>query len=92
MRLLFEIDRNDYARCTRTFRRDSARAVIIEDGRIVQSRVVLMKTEKSGIPYVHGHTETGQEIFDYLQKITDEAGLNVRLSWDGDEAVLTPKN
>ena len=66
--------------------------LIIEDGRIVQSRVVLMKTEKSGIPYVHGHTETGQEIFDYLQKITDEAGLNVRLSWDGDEAVLTPKN
>ena len=63
--------------------------LVIEDGKVVSSRVVLMKTEKSGIPYVHGNTEVGREIFDYMQKITDEAGLNARLSWDGDEAVLS---
>ena len=62
--------------------------LIIEDGRIVSYRVVFTKTEKSGIPYVHGHTAEGQEIFDYMQRITIEAGLNARLSWDGDEAVL----
>ena len=46
------------------------------------------QVDKSGIPYVHGHTAEGQEIFDYMQRITIEAGLNARLSWDGDEAVL----
>ena len=65
--------------------------LIIEDGKIVSYRVVFTLTEKSGIPYVHGHTETGQEIFDYFQRITDEAGLNVKLTWDGDEAVLSEK-
>ena len=63
--------------------------LIIEDGKITSNRVILMKTEKSGIPYVHGQGETGQEIFDYMQKITTEAGLNARLTWDGDEVVLS---
>ena len=44
-----------------------------------------MKVERDGVPYVHGHTQTGQEIFDYMQRITVEAGLNGRLRWDGDE-------
>lgn len=65
--------------------------LIIEDGRIVSNRVVFTRTEKSGIPYVHGHTPEGQEIFDYMQRITTEAGLNAILSWDGDEAVLNEK-
>ena len=65
--------------------------LIIEDGKIVSYRVVFTLTEKSGIPYVHGRADRGQEIFDYFQKITDEAGLNVKLSWDGDEAVLSEK-
>ncbi len=63
--------------------------LIIEDGKVVSSRVVFMLTEKSGIPYVHGQGKVGQEIFDYFQKITTQAGLNVKLVWDEDEAVLT---
>ena len=63
--------------------------LIIEDGKVVSSRVVFLLTEKSGIPYVHGQGKVGQEIFDYFQRITTEAGLNVKLAWDGDEAVLT---
>ena len=66
-----------------------AAKLVIEDGKIVSYRVVLMLTEKSGIPYVHGQDKVGQEIFDYLQRITAEAGLNAKLSWDGDEAVLS---
>ena len=65
--------------------------LIIEDGKITSYRVVFTRTEKSGIPYVHGQTAEGQEIFDYMQRITDEAGLNVQLAWDGDEAVLGEK-
>lgn len=63
--------------------------LIIEDGKIASYRMVLMKVEKNGVPYVHGQTETGQEIFDYMQRITDEAGLNARFDWDGDEVVIS---
>ncbi|MBR6667627.1 MAG: NUDIX domain-containing protein [Clostridia bacterium] len=34
MRLLFSIDLQDYADCTRVFRRDSARGVILRSGRV----------------------------------------------------------
>ena len=34
MRQLFDLDAKDYASCTRTFVRDSARSIIIRDGRI----------------------------------------------------------
>ena len=62
--------------------------LIIEDGKITSYRMVLMKVEKDGAPYVHGHTAVGQEIFDYMQRITDEAGLNAKFAWDGDEVVI----
>ena len=63
--------------------------LILEDGKLASSRMVLMKVERDGVPYVHGRGAVGQEIFDYMQRITVEAGLNGRLSWDGDEAVLS---
>lgn len=59
-----------------------------EDGKITSNRLVLMKVEKNGVPYVHGQTETGQEIFDYMKRITEEAGLNAQYKWDGDEVVI----
>ena len=34
MRLLFELDLHDYAECTRTFVRNSARSIIIRDGKV----------------------------------------------------------
>lgn len=62
--------------------------LIIKDKKIISNRMVLMKVEKSGVPYVHGNTETGREIMEYMQKITEEAGLNAKLSWDGDDVVI----
>jgi len=62
--------------------------LIIENKKIVSFRYVPMKVEKDGRPYVHGHTEKGQEIFDYVEKITREAGLNAKFSWDGDDVVI----
>lgn len=62
--------------------------LILEEGKVVSYRMVLLKVEKDGAPYVHGHTEIGQEIFDYLQNITKEAGLNAIFSWDGDDVVI----
>ena len=34
MRLLFEIDLKDYAECTHTYVRNSARSIVIKDGKI----------------------------------------------------------
>ena len=34
MRLLFEMDQKDYDSCTHTFIRNSARSIIIRDGRV----------------------------------------------------------
>ncbi len=34
MKLLFEMDKNDYDQCTHVFRRDSARSIIIRGGRV----------------------------------------------------------
>jgi len=62
--------------------------LVIEDKKVVEYRMILMLTEKSGIPYVHGQGETGQEIFDYMVKITKEAGFDTEFAWDGDEVVI----
>ena len=63
--------------------------LVLEDGKVASYRMVLMKVERDGVPYVHGQGEVGQEIFDYMQRITTEAGLNGRLAWVGDEAEIT---
>ena len=34
MRLLFEIDKQDYGACTHSFIRNSARSIIVQDGRV----------------------------------------------------------
>jgi hypothetical protein len=38
-------------------------------------------------PHILKHDEQGQEIFDHLDKITREAGLNTRYEWEGDEVI-----
>ena len=62
--------------------------LIIEDKKIVEFRMILMVTEKSGIPYVHGQDEKGNSCFEFMQKITTEAGFDTKLIWDGDEVVI----
>ncbi len=62
--------------------------LIIEEGKIASYRYVPVKVEKDGVPYVHGQTEAGREVFDYVEKITKDAGLNALFKWDGDEVVV----
>ena len=62
--------------------------LVLEDGAVQSYRMVLMKVERDGVPYVHGRGEVGQEIFDYMQRITTEAGLNARLRWEGNEVCI----
>jgi len=62
--------------------------LVIENKKIVEFRMILMVTEKSGIPYVHGQDEKGKACFDFMQKITADAGFDAKLSWDGNEVVI----
>jgi len=63
--------------------------LIIENKKIVEFRMVLMVTEKSGIPYVHGQDEKGKAAFDYMVKANKEGHLNAKFAWDGDEVVIS---
>ena len=74
MRLLFEIDRNDYARCTRTFRRDSARAVIIKDGSIAMIHSLRYDHYK----FPGGGIEDGEDpVHAMMRETREETGLIV---------------
>lgn len=62
--------------------------LVIENKHVAEYRLILMKTEKSGIPYVHGHDETGEEILSFMKDITQKAGFATAFKWDGGEVVL----
>lgn len=65
-----------------------AAKLIIEDKKVISYRYIPMKVEKDGVPYAHGQTKEGQEVFNYMEKITQGAGLNARYSWKDDEVEI----
>ncbi len=77
MRLLFEMDAKDYGGCTHTHRRDSARSIIIENGRIAMVRSLKYDYYK----FPGGGIENGEEPVDAMIRETrEEAGLSVDVS------------
>ena len=72
MRLLFNMDRNDYADCTRTFVRNSARSIIIENGKIF-----MIYSRKFGFyKFPGGGIEKGETPVEAMIRETrEEAGL-----------------
>ncbi len=74
MRLLFEMDKKDYGGCTRTFMRDSARSIIIRNGKIAM--IHSLKYDYYKFP--GGGIEPGESTADALIRETaEEAGLTV---------------
>ncbi len=74
MRLLFEMDKKDYGGCTRTFTRDSARSVIIRDGKIAM--IHSLKYDYYKFP--GGGIEHGEKPVEAMIRETrEEAGLVV---------------
>lgn len=74
MRLLFELDQKDHAACTRTFRRDSARSIIIRDGKIAMAHSRKYDTYK----FPGGGIESGEDPVEAMIRETrEEAGLIV---------------
>lgn len=75
MRLLFEIDKKDYAHCTRRFVRDSARSIIIRDGRIAM--IHSLKYDYYKFP--GGGIEAGESPVEAMIRETrEEAGIVVK--------------
>lgn len=74
MRLLFEMDKKDYAACTRTHVRDSARSIIIRDG-----KVAMVRSLKYGYyKFPGGGIEAGESPVEAMIRETrEEAGLVV---------------
>ena len=64
---------------------------IVEDGKIVETRYVPMIVDKEGVTRVVTRENGGQQVFDYMKKITDGAGLNAAFEWVGDEVRIQAK-
>ena len=74
MRLLFELDLHDYAECTRSFVRNSARSIIIRDGKVAM--VHSLKYDYYKFP--GGGIEAGENPVEAMIRETrEEAGLTV---------------
>ena len=74
MRLLFEMDMKDYGECTHSFRRDSARSIIIRNG-----KVAMIHSEKYDYyKFPGGGIENGEDPIEAMIRETqEEAGLTV---------------
>ena len=74
MRTLFEMDKKDYGGCTRTFTRNSARSIIIRNGKVAM--VHSLKYDYYKFP--GGGIEGGENPVDAMIRETrEEAGLKV---------------
>ncbi len=74
MRLLFEMDKKDYGGCTQTFQRDSARSIIIRNGRIA----MIHSQKYDYYKFPGGGIENGENPIDAMIRETlEEAGLAV---------------
>ena len=60
----------------------------ITDKKISRISYIPLYMNKESQPEVLKHDQRGQEVFDYMEKITQGAGLNARYEWDGDEVVI----
>ena len=72
MRLLFEMDKKDYADCTRSFVRNSARSIIISD-----KKVAMIHSEKYDYyKFPGGGIEVGEDpVAAMIRETREEAGL-----------------
>ena len=74
MRLLFEMDKKDYSGCTHTYTRDSARSIIIRDGKVAM--IHSLKYDYYKFP--GGGIEGGENPVEAMIRETrEEAGLVV---------------
>lgn len=62
--------------------------LIVREKRIAETRLIPMLVNKEGAPVIVGQKDGGQEVLDYIEKVTKAAGLNAGFVWDGNEVVI----
>lgn len=74
MRLLFEMDKKDYAHCTHTFTRNSARSIIITEGKVA----LIHSLKYDYYKFPGGGIENGESpVVAMIRETREEAGLVV---------------
>jgi poly-gamma-glutamate synthesis protein (capsule biosynthesis protein) len=61
---------------------------VIEDGQISKVSYLPCLAEESTPPEILKNDKRGQQVFEYMQNITQGAELNARFEWQGDEVLL----
>lgn len=61
---------------------------LISGGRITRVSYLPCLVNKKGQPEILKNDERGQQVFSYMKKITQIAGLNAAFEWDGNEIVI----
>jgi poly-gamma-glutamate synthesis protein (capsule biosynthesis protein) len=61
---------------------------IVEGRKITRVSFLPCLISDRGHPEILKHEERGQQVFDYMNKITKAAKLNVQYEWDGDEVTI----
>jgi poly-gamma-glutamate synthesis protein (capsule biosynthesis protein) len=62
----------------------------IEGGKISRVGFLPCMLDDRGYPEVLKHDERGQQVFDYMGRITGAVELDTKYEWDGDEVVVLP--
>ena len=60
----------------------------ISNGKITRVSYLPCLVNKQGQPEILKNDERGQQVFNYMDKITQAAGLNAQYEWDGNEVVI----
>jgi poly-gamma-glutamate synthesis protein (capsule biosynthesis protein) len=62
---------------------------VVENRQISRVSYLPCMMNARGWPQVLGHDAAGEQVFCYVETITQAAGLNARFQWDGDEIVIS---
>jgi poly-gamma-glutamate capsule biosynthesis protein CapA/YwtB (metallophosphatase superfamily) len=60
----------------------------ISEGKITRTSYLPCLVNKNGQPEILKNDQMGQQVFNYVDKITKTAGLNTRFEWDENEVVI----
>jgi poly-gamma-glutamate capsule biosynthesis protein CapA/YwtB (metallophosphatase superfamily) len=62
--------------------------ITISDKKITRASYLPCLINKQDQPEILKNDEIGKQVFDYMEGITQEAGLNVKYEWEGDEILI----
>jgi len=60
----------------------------INNGKITRTAFIPCQINKEAKPVIAKKDETGMHVYNYIKKITEDAGLNAHYEWEGDEVVI----